>query len=433
MAIVAGPQLPPAFGGTVKTRSRDALFRGAVAEWWVLADSMSMEAERSHAAPPSLSDAFAITPRFAAERAAAVQNATGQSPPAPAKKETFLPDLNVHLICKDCKTVPPNIAEEFTNGDLVCADCGLVLGDRIVDTRSEWRTFANEDGDDPSRVGSVSNPILDGITEQLESRIAARDGGTGTSRELLKTMSRASAPRDRSLLDAFDSIQNKCDSIHLPRTVCDTAKQAYRRVEQEKLLRGKQTDAIIAAAIYVACRVNRVPRTFPEVCALTSARKQQVARCFREMKEAFGLNATGTGSIDGADTSADVAVASAGTGGAAPLGLAVGATDLVARYCNHLGLDMSIVRVTEAITMKIQEHGCLAGRSPITIAAATIYLVTLLVNEQRTARRISVAAGVSDVTIKHSYKELLKVLDQVLTPDILAKDRRIDLSRIEAK
>ena len=75
----------------------------------------------------------------------------------------------------------------------------------------------------------------------------------------------------------------------------------------------------------------------------------------------------------------------------------------------------------------------MAGRSPITIAAATIYLVTLLVNEQRTARRISVAAGVSDVTIKHSYKELLKVLDQVLTPDILAKDRRIDLSRIEAK
>jgi len=73
------------------------------------------------------------------------------------------------------------------------------------------------------------------------------------------------------------------------------------------------------------------------------------------------------------------------------------------------------------------------GGRPIPLPAATIYLVTLLVNEQRTARRISVAAGVSDVTIKHSYKELLKVLDQVLTPDILAKDRRIDLSRIEAK
>ncbi|WFD30293.1 transcription initiation factor IIB [Malassezia sp. CBS 17886] len=399
---------------------------------------MTAEHERG-APPPSLSDAFALSPRFAAERAAQAAAAGGPGsghlprggvPEYRRKAATpsFLPDLNVRLMCRDCRTDPPNLTEEFASGDLVCADCGLVLGDRIVDTRSEWRTFANEDGDDPSRVGSATNPILDGITEQLESRIAARDGGTGTSRDLLRTMSRASAPRDRSLLDAFDSIQNKCDSIHLPRTVCDTAKQAYRRVEQEKLLRGKHTDAVIAAAIYVACRVNRVPRTFPEVCALTSARKQQVARCFREMKEAFGLNATGTGSVEGTDEPAR-----GGVPGAAPIGLAIGATDLVARYCNHLGLDMSIVRVTEAVTMRIHDLGFLAGRSPITIAAAAIYLVTILVDEPRTARRISVAAGVSDVTIKHSFRELLKVLDTVLTPDILAKDARMDVQRLEGK
>ena len=94
---------------------------------------------------------------------------------------------------------------------------------------------------------------------------------------------------------------------------------------------------------------------------------------------------------------------------------------------------MSIVRVTEAITNRIHELGYLAGRSPITIAAASIYLVTLLVNEQRTARRISVAAGVSDVTIKHSFKELLKVQENVLTPEILAKDSRLDVSRLENK
>ena len=375
--------------------------------------------EERPATPPSLSDAFKISPRYAAERAAQLGDAAPR-PQAPAPQ--FLPDLNVRLVCPECRTVPPNVVEEFASGDLVCADCGLVLDDRIIDTRSEWRTFANEDGDDPSRVGSVTNPILDGITEQLESRIAVRDGGTGASRDLIRTMTRSSAPRERSILEAFDSIQNKCDSIHLPRTVSDTAKQAYRRVEQEKLLRGKHTDAVIAAAIYIACRVNRVPRTFPEVCALTSARKQQVARCFREMKEAFGLNATGTGSVEDE---------SAGTPGGAPLGLAMGATDLVARYCNHLGLDMSIVRVTEAVTARIHELGYLAGRSPITIAAASIYLVTTLVNEPRTARRISVTAGVSDVTIKHSFKELLKVQNEVLIPEIVAKDSRIDVSRLE--
>lgn len=51
----------------------------------------------------------------------------------------FGPDLAIRLICPDCRDPNPKLAEEFSSGDLVCQSCGLVLGDRIVDTRSEWR------------------------------------------------------------------------------------------------------------------------------------------------------------------------------------------------------------------------------------------------------------------------------------------------------
>jgi transcription initiation factor TFIIB len=56
-----------------------------------------------------------------------------------AKELFFGPDLAVRLICPDCRDPNPHIVEEFGSGDLVCGACGLVLGDRIVDTRSEWR------------------------------------------------------------------------------------------------------------------------------------------------------------------------------------------------------------------------------------------------------------------------------------------------------
>lgn len=60
------------------------------------------------------------------------------APPKP--EQTFYgPDLAVRLICPDCRDPNPNIIEEFGSGDLVCGTCGLVLGDRVVDTRSEWR------------------------------------------------------------------------------------------------------------------------------------------------------------------------------------------------------------------------------------------------------------------------------------------------------
>ena len=45
----------------------------------------------------------------------------------------------MRLICPECKDPIPNIVEEFGSGDLVCGSCGLILGDRVVDTRSEWR------------------------------------------------------------------------------------------------------------------------------------------------------------------------------------------------------------------------------------------------------------------------------------------------------
>ena len=61
--------------------------------------------------------------------------------------QPFQPNLNIALVCPDCRVHPPQIVEEFASGDLVCGDCGLVLGDRIIDTRSEWRTFANDEGD----------------------------------------------------------------------------------------------------------------------------------------------------------------------------------------------------------------------------------------------------------------------------------------------
>jgi transcription initiation factor TFIIB len=61
--------------------------------------------------------------------------AQAKGPAAPS----YGPDLAVRLICPECRDPNPQIREEFGSGDLVCGDCGLVLGDRIVDTRSEWR------------------------------------------------------------------------------------------------------------------------------------------------------------------------------------------------------------------------------------------------------------------------------------------------------
>lgn len=69
------------------------------------------------------------------------------------------------------------LIEDYRAGDMICSECGLVVGDRVIDVGSEWRTFSNEkSGVDPSRVGGPENPLLSG--GDLSTMISA---GTGAA------------------------------------------------------------------------------------------------------------------------------------------------------------------------------------------------------------------------------------------------------------
>lgn len=238
---------------------------------------------------------------------------------------------------------------------------------------------------------------MDGLVEQLDTRIGYRDGGTGAARDLQRALGRGTTSSNRVILDAFQDIQTKCDVIHLPKSVSDTAKHMFKSVENDQILRGKKVDAIIAAAIYCACKTNKVPRTFREICQLTNVSQKLIGRCFKEMQAAYGLNV---------GASADV-----GADAVSP----TNAVDLVARFCNHLGLDRTTTRCTEEIATIIRDRGILAGRSPITVAAACILMTTRLMRAEKSAKTISIAAGVSDVTIKNSYRSLLEFKSEILT------------------
>jgi len=284
----------------------------------------------------------------------------------------------------------PNIREEFGSGDLVCGDCGLVLGSRIVDTRSEWRTFANDEGDDPSRVGAAMDPLLDGM-EQLDTVISFRDGGSGIARELQRAASRSQSSRsERNLMQAFRDISSWCDQFSLPKTISDIAKQLYKRSDEEKLLRGKSLDAVIAACIFIACRQAHVPRTFREICNLTHVSKKTLGQCYKALEQAFNLT---PGAHHTQSTISAVNPSSS-----------TGAEDLLVRYCNHLDLPPNVHPICAEIIKEARLKGIADGRSPVSIAGGAIYFTCHLLGKPKSAKEISLVAGVSEGTIKLVYR-----------------------------
>ena len=66
------------------------------------------------------------------------------------------------------------------SGGYVLPDLSYVLASR---SPVFPKTFANDEGDDPSRVGIAADLLMEGM-EQLDTTIGFKDGGTGIAREL---------------------------------------------------------------------------------------------------------------------------------------------------------------------------------------------------------------------------------------------------------
>jgi transcription initiation factor TFIIB len=344
----------------------------------------------------------------------------------------YVENLNMTMMCRDCKEFPPNLVEEFSSGDMVCGSCGLVLGDRIVDTRSEWRTFSNDDQgtDDPSRVGDGANPLLNG--SQLQTTIAFGDG-TGRSRDLHRAQNKSSHDKaTKGLLAAYKEIGAHCDAVNIPKNVSDTAKHLFKLVDDARAFKGKSQEALIAGCIFIACRQCEVPRTFREIYALTKVSKKDIGRTFKALEKFFASEEMKKSLANGGKSFVmrELILLQVLTeylkGAVQPTDqyqttMSTNAGELCLRYCSQLGLKgQQFVKVSTGLANKMSTVGDLAGRSPLSVAAACIYMASHLLGKPKSAREISQVAGVSDGTIRTAYKFLYQDRERLIEPEWIA-------------
>jgi len=301
-------------------------------------------------------------------------------------------------------------------GDTVCGDCGLVLQSHVVDTRSEWRTFSNDDqgNDDPSRVGEAANPLLNG--SQLTSSIAFGNGDA-RSRDLNRAQAKVNADKgSKALMAAYKQIQSLCSAHHLPKIVADGAMANYKLADESRKFKGKSQEVLIAANVFIACRQNQVPRTFKEIMTLTKVPKKEIGRTYKHL-EAFFKHEEKKNRTNNNLPAQQAGYTSTGS---------TSASEFCGRFCSQLNVD-EIAFVAQDCTRVMMRLGSLAGRSPLSIAAVAIYLISHLMGKPRTAKQIGDVAGVSDGTIRTAYKLVYQDRDSIIKPEWIEKGGKMEL------
>ncbi|KAH7730508.1 Transcription initiation factor IIB [Aphelenchoides avenae] len=273
-----------------------------------------------------------------------------------------------------------HLIEDHRAGDVICPDCGLVVGDRLVDVGTEWRSFSNErSGTDPTRVGAPENPLLSG--SDLSTSIAVGFGGSDSDHSLANAQRKSMNNTDRQMTQAISVIREMSERIHLARSIQDQASKIFKDVLDSKALKGKNNEAQAAACLYIACRKEGVPRTFKEICAVSRVSKKEIGRCFKLIIKSLETNLE-----------------------------QITSADFMSRFCGNLGLPIQIQAAATRIAKKAVELDLVAGqvtRSPISIAAAAIYMASQASAEKRSPKEIGDIAGAAEVTVRQAYRMLL--------------------------
>ncbi|WP_137290160.1 transcription initiation factor IIB [Natronorubrum halophilum] len=290
---------------------------------------------------------------------------------------------------EQCPECAGQLISDTEHAETVCADCGLVVDEGEIDRGPEWRAFDSAEKDEKSRVGAPTTNMMhdQGLSTNIGWQNKDAYGKSLSTRQRqkmqrLRTWNERFRTRDskeRNLKQALGEIDRMASALGLPENVRETASVIYRRALEEDLLPGRSIEGVATASLYASARQAGTPRSLDEISAVSRVEKDEVARTYRYVIRELGLE------VQPADPES-----------------------YVPRFASDLELSDETERRARTLLSTAKEQGIHSGKSPVGLAAASVYAAALLTNEKVTQNDVSEVASISEVTIRNRYHELLE-------------------------
>ena len=295
------------------------------------------------------------------------------------------------IVCSICKK-DQTIITDLDSGEIVCSKCGVVISDKIQDTRQEWRDFVNsEEAKDRRRTGMPTSLVSHdmGLYTMIgrgrkDARGQVLDASMRSTMGRLRTWDlRTQASANRNLITAFNQLNILKDKLGLPDAIIEKTAYIYRKARGRGLGRGRETSSALAAALYLACRQEGTPRTLNEICLISNIKRKAISRQYRDMVIELDIRIP---TID--------------------------PTKCIVRIANQINLNQKIKQKAINIMNAATKSELSAGKSPMGLAASILYISCLINGCNNIGQTVfAQTAGVTEVTIRNISKDLRNHLD----------------------
>ncbi len=288
--------------------------------------------------------------------------------------------------CPDCGST--EFYKDPEKAELICAKCGRVLEDSMIDISQDWRAFTDDQKEKRARTGApltyrrhdkgLTTEIGKGVTELFKVPAKKRSQFF----RIRKWQKRLLTSKDRNLSFALGELQRLVSYLGLPSTLHEEVAKLYEKALEKGLVRGRSIESIIAALVYSLCREYGTPRTLTEISQASGIEKRELGRTYRYISRKLNMRI-----------------------------LPAKAASYIPRFASMLNLSDKVQVRAIDILKKARKKDVVSGKGPCGCAAAAIYIASVLQGERRTQREVADVVGVTEVTIRNRYKEIAEALN----------------------
>ncbi|AWR97800.1 transcription initiation factor IIB family protein [Acidianus sulfidivorans JP7] len=285
------------------------------------------------------------------------------------------------MICPNCKHESVIFDEE--RGEYICTNCGYVVEEDIVDQGPEWRAYNYQDRLERERTGS---PLTLKVHDQgLSTKIGGgrvKDKVKAIKLQRLHDKIRVSS-KDKKLVTYLSKLNSEAAKLELQEYVKETAAFILRKLVESGLSKRIDTYTLIAAVLYYSCEVNGVPKYLQEIRSKYAVSQSDF---WNALKRIYKISMeTPKPKIK-------------------PI-------EYIPKIVQRLGLPQTIATKSAEMVDLMYKNGLTSGKGYLALSAATVYLVSTLMDSKKTQKEIAEALNITEVTIRNRYKEIIKNFD----------------------
>ncbi len=300
--------------------------------------------------------------------------------------------IEIEKCCPECEST---LVDDIQNGERICSGCGVVVAEQMADYGPEARSSSLEEKMKLARATGQTTYSQHDLGIATEISISTKDySGKSINSEVANQMNnlrkwqqriRVSSPRERRLSNVLAKIGDTCKALNLSKNVLETSSMIYRNLDGKMDVKGKSVASITAATIFMACKQCDVVRSLDEICAGIStvkdlkAKTKLAAKYYRTMVMELGASSTPVVTMD----------------------------KYISKIANLSKTDVRVERLALEIFEKTRNRNLADGKAPNGIAAAYLYVASILLGQNVLQRDVSSVAGVTEVTIRNRCKEIL--------------------------